>query len=85
MPASDARSRTFAGSRSDCRIFANAAIRPIRSLKLLRSYIDGLKAAGLENLTVDQIISLKIQGVTPEYVKSMRDLGMSPDPTIWLA
>jgi beta-lactamase regulating signal transducer with metallopeptidase domain len=44
------------------------------------SYIDGLKAAGLENLTVDQIISLKIQGVTPEYVKSMRDLGLLPDP-----
>jgi beta-lactamase regulating signal transducer with metallopeptidase domain len=43
------------------------------------SYIDGLKAAGLDNLTVDQIIALKIQGVTPEYVKSMRDLGMKPD------
>ena len=43
------------------------------------SYIDGMKAAGLENLTVDQIIALKIQGVTPEYVKSMRDLGLKPD------
>jgi beta-lactamase regulating signal transducer with metallopeptidase domain len=43
------------------------------------SYIDGLKAAGLENLTVDQVISLKIQGVTPEYVKSMRDLGLKID------
>ena len=43
------------------------------------SYIDGLKSAGLENLSVDQIIALKIQGITPEYVKSMRDLGMRPD------
>jgi beta-lactamase regulating signal transducer with metallopeptidase domain len=43
------------------------------------SYIDGLKAAGLQNLTVDEIISLKIQGVTPEYVKSMRDLGLKID------
>ncbi len=43
------------------------------------SYIEGMKAAGLENLTVDQIIALKIQGVTPEYVKSIRDLGMKPD------
>jgi beta-lactamase regulating signal transducer with metallopeptidase domain len=43
------------------------------------SYIDGLKAAGLENLSVDDVIALKIQGVTPEYVKSMRDLGLKPD------
>jgi beta-lactamase regulating signal transducer with metallopeptidase domain len=43
------------------------------------SYIDGLKAAGLENLSVDDVIALKIQGVTPEYVKSMKDLGMRMD------
>jgi beta-lactamase regulating signal transducer with metallopeptidase domain len=43
------------------------------------SYIDGLKAAGLTNLTVDQIIGLKIQGVTPEYVKSIHDLGLQTD------
>ncbi len=43
------------------------------------SYIDSLKGAGLENLTVDQIIELKVQGVTAEYVKSMRDLGMKLD------
>lgn len=44
------------------------------------SYLEGLKAAGLDNLTVDQIVELKIQGVTPEYVKSMHDLGMRLDP-----
>jgi beta-lactamase regulating signal transducer with metallopeptidase domain len=43
------------------------------------SYIDGLKAAGLDNLTVDQIIGLKIQGVTPEYVKEIRQLGLQAD------
>lgn len=43
------------------------------------SYIDGLKAAGLDNLTVDQIIGLKIQGVTPEYVKEIRQLGLKAD------
>jgi beta-lactamase regulating signal transducer with metallopeptidase domain len=43
------------------------------------SYIDGLKSAGLENLTVDEIIGLKVQGVTPEYVKAMRELGMHLD------
>jgi beta-lactamase regulating signal transducer with metallopeptidase domain len=43
------------------------------------SYIDGLKAAGLDNLTVDQLIGLKIQGVTPEYVKEIRQLGLKAD------
>lgn len=44
------------------------------------SYIDGLKAAGLTNLSVDELIGLKVQGVTPEYVKSMKDSGLRIDP-----
>lgn len=44
-----------------------------------QSYIDGMKSAGLEDLSVDQLISLKIQGVTPEYVKQMHDIGLHPD------
>jgi beta-lactamase regulating signal transducer with metallopeptidase domain len=44
------------------------------------SYIDQLKAAGLTNLTVDELIGLKVQGVTPEYVKSMKDLGLKINP-----
>jgi beta-lactamase regulating signal transducer with metallopeptidase domain len=44
------------------------------------SYIDQLKAAGLANLTVDELIGLKVQGVTPEYVKSMKDLGLKINP-----
>jgi beta-lactamase regulating signal transducer with metallopeptidase domain len=44
-----------------------------------QSYIDGMKSAGLGDLTVDQLISLKIQGVTPEYVKQMHDIGLHPD------
>jgi len=39
------------------------------------SYIDGLKSAGLDNLTVDQLIALKTQDVTPEFVRSLRDQG----------
>ncbi len=39
------------------------------------SYIAGLRAAGLKDLTVDQIVALKIQGVTPEYVREMRSAG----------
>jgi beta-lactamase regulating signal transducer with metallopeptidase domain len=44
------------------------------------SYIDSMKAAGLTNLTVDELVGMKIQGITPEYVKSMKDLGLKIDP-----
>ena len=43
------------------------------------SYIDGLKAEGIENLSVDELISLKVQGVTPEYVRGLHALGIRPD------
>lgn len=43
------------------------------------SYIDNLKAAGLDNLSVDQLIALKIQNVTPDYARRMRELGMHAD------
>jgi beta-lactamase regulating signal transducer with metallopeptidase domain len=43
------------------------------------SYIDAMKAAGFDNLTADQLIGLKVQGVTPEYVKALHDLGVKPD------
>ena len=41
------------------------------------SYIDGMKAAGLDHLSVDDLIGLKVQGVTPEYVRAMKELGLS--------
>ena len=44
-----------------------------------QSYIDGMNSAGLGDLSVDQLISLKIQGITPEYVKQMHDIGLHPD------
>jgi beta-lactamase regulating signal transducer with metallopeptidase domain len=43
------------------------------------SYIDGMKAAGLGDLTIDQLIAMKIQGVTPEYVRQMHDQGVRPN------
>ncbi|MGA8029381.1 MAG: M56 family metallopeptidase [Bryobacteraceae bacterium] len=42
------------------------------------SYIDGLQSAGIKNLSVDDLIALKIQGVTPEYVRQMRSAGIDP-------
>jgi beta-lactamase regulating signal transducer with metallopeptidase domain len=43
------------------------------------SHIDAMKAAGLDNLTVDQLIALKIQDITPEYVRGMHDQGLHPN------
>ena len=44
------------------------------------SYLDAMKAAGFKDLTVDELISMKIQGVTPGYVKEIHDLGLKPTP-----
>ncbi len=43
------------------------------------SYIDGLKAAGLRDFTVDQLIAMKIQGITPEYVRGLHEQGLQPN------
>jgi len=44
------------------------------------SYIEQMKAAGIENLSVDDLVSMKIQGITPEYVRMMKELGIPPKP-----
>jgi beta-lactamase regulating signal transducer with metallopeptidase domain len=40
------------------------------------SYIEGLQSAGLKNLTVDEIIALKIHEVTPDYIRELRAVGI---------
>jgi hypothetical protein len=42
------------------------------------SYMDAMEAAGFKNLTADELIGMKIQGVTPRYVKEIHDLGLQP-------
>ncbi|HTQ95459.1 MAG TPA: M56 family metallopeptidase [Candidatus Acidoferrum sp.] len=44
-----------------------------------QSYIDSISAAGLTNLTVDELIDLKVQGVTADYIKSVRDMNIKVD------
>jgi beta-lactamase regulating signal transducer with metallopeptidase domain len=44
-----------------------------------QSYMDAMAAAGVKITDVDELISLKVQGVTPEYIKGMHDLGLQPD------
>ena len=43
------------------------------------SFIDEMNSVGLENLDVDNLIALKIQGVSPEYVREIRAAGFNPD------
>src|SRR5437588_1047814 len=45
-----------------------------------QSYLDAIEAAGFKNLTVDELISMKNQGVTPGYVKEIHELGLQPTP-----
>lgn len=45
-----------------------------------QSYVDSLKDAGLTDLSVDELIGLKVQGVTGEYVKAMKVLGLRVSP-----
>jgi beta-lactamase regulating signal transducer with metallopeptidase domain len=49
------------------------------------SYIDAMKAAGLNDLTIDQLIALKTQDVTPEYVRELREQGLHPDVDMLVA
>jgi beta-lactamase regulating signal transducer with metallopeptidase domain len=44
-----------------------------------QSYMDAMAAAGVKITDVDELISLRVQGVTPEYIKEMRELGLKPD------
>jgi len=44
-----------------------------------RSFIDQMEAAGFKNLSADDLIALKVQGVTPDYLRAMRDLGFKVD------
>ena len=43
------------------------------------SYIDSLKSVGLDHLSPDELIAMKIQGVTADYVRELHALGLKPD------
>jgi beta-lactamase regulating signal transducer with metallopeptidase domain len=43
-----------------------------------QSYIDGMKAEGFDNLSADELISMKVQGITPQYVHQIRAEGLKP-------
>jgi len=49
------------------------------------SYFDQMKAAGYDNLDVDDLVAMRVHDVTPEYVKSVRDMGFTADPELVVA
>ncbi|HEY3974355.1 MAG TPA: M56 family metallopeptidase [Candidatus Sulfotelmatobacter sp.] len=65
--------------QSDAQAAARATAASPSTPVSASSYIDGMKAAGLGDLTVDQLIALKIQDVTPEYVRELKQEGLQPD------
>ena len=42
------------------------------------SYVDGLASVGLKNLSADDLVALKSQGVTPAYVRAIHEAGLNP-------
>ena len=56
-----------------------AADRPASSST--SSYIDQLSAAGYKDLSVDDLISFKIHGVSAEYIRSLQAAGFNPSPS----
>ena len=44
------------------------------------SYIAQMKAAGYDDLDVDDLIAMRVHEVTPEYIEAIRDMGFSVDP-----
>jgi hypothetical protein len=43
-----------------------------------QSYLDAMEAVGVKIADVDELIAMKIQGVTPEYIRAIHDLGLQP-------
>ncbi|HTS36587.1 MAG TPA: M56 family metallopeptidase [Candidatus Solibacter sp.] len=43
------------------------------------SYVDAMRSVGLTDLSVDQLVALKTQDVTPEYVRGLQEQGIHVD------
>jgi beta-lactamase regulating signal transducer with metallopeptidase domain/sporulation protein YlmC with PRC-barrel domain len=43
------------------------------------SFIEDMKAAGYDNLDVDELVAMKVHGITPDYIRGMRATGLDPD------
>jgi beta-lactamase regulating signal transducer with metallopeptidase domain/uncharacterized protein YnzC (UPF0291/DUF896 family) len=76
--AQAASSQTTATSAASAKPSAGRAQASERA-STATSYIDAMKSVGLGDLTLDQLIALKTQDVTPEYVRGLQEQGLHPD------
>jgi len=54
------------------------APQPAPQAETHESYIDALKAAGYGNLSTDELVGMKIQGVTAAYIRAILAAGLKP-------
>src|SRR5215467_8971430 len=57
---------------------AAEAASPEQSAAPKQSYIDSLKSEGFDNLSADDLIAMKVQGITSEYIHEIRAEGLKP-------
>jgi beta-lactamase regulating signal transducer with metallopeptidase domain len=55
------------------------AAQPEQTPSPKQSYIDGMKAEGFDNLSADDLIAMKVQGITPQYIHEIRAEGLKPN------
>ena len=68
-----------ADSESDESKQKTAPILAGRDKASTESFVQGMKAVGLDELNVDQLVAMKIHGVTPEFVRGMQAQGLHPN------
>src|SRR5215471_9606548 len=51
---------------------------PEQSAAPKQSYIDSLKSEGFDNLSADDLIAMKVQGITSQYIHEIRAEGLKP-------
>src|SRR6266436_1429563 len=44
-----------------------------------QSYIDGMKAEGFDKPSADELVGMKVQGITPEYIRGIRAMNLKVD------
>jgi bla regulator protein blaR1 len=49
------------------------------------SFINEMNSVGLENLDAEELIALRVQGITPAYIREIRSTGLNPDVNVLVA
>jgi beta-lactamase regulating signal transducer with metallopeptidase domain/predicted flap endonuclease-1-like 5' DNA nuclease len=57
---------------------AQKAAQPEQTPQAKQSYIDSMKAEGFDNLSADDLIAMKVQGITSQYIHEIRGEGLKP-------